>query len=78
MRTTDAKCDLLIEVLTECLEYFENRQDADFNTEDGFIPNKEMMMASKITEALEACTEPPLTDVQRSVRDGTFGVRSAT
>ncbi len=28
--------------------------------------------------ASQTATEPPLTDVQRSVRDGTFGVRSAS
>lgn len=43
--------DLLVGALLETLEYFEDRQDADCD-QDGFIPNKEMRMASMIRTAL--------------------------
>lgn len=39
------------EVLEECFEYFDNKQDADYSSETGFIPNREMVLASRIKEA---------------------------
>ena len=38
--------------LAECLDYFEDRQDADCD-QDGFIPNEEMKMAQMVKEALK-------------------------
>lgn len=42
----------LLEALAECEEYFDNRADADWDAEDGFIPNKEMRLLSLVREAL--------------------------
>ena len=42
----------MTDALEECGEYFDNRADADFNTEDGFIPNEEMRLLSVVKEAL--------------------------
>lgn len=39
------------ELLEECLEYFESRADTDCD-QDGFLPNEEMSMASRIKESL--------------------------
>jgi hypothetical protein len=36
------------EILAECLDYFENREDADCD-ERGYIANEEMRMAMRIT-----------------------------
>lgn len=41
----------LIEVLDECEDYFDNRSDADCD-QDGFIPNKEMILLDRVTRAL--------------------------
>jgi hypothetical protein len=41
------------EALIDCLEYFESREDADYDSETGFIPNDEMLMASKIRQLIE-------------------------
>ncbi len=38
--------------LGECLDYFEDRQDADCD-QDGFIPNEEMKMAQMIGDVLK-------------------------
>lgn len=39
------------DTLIDCLEYFEAREDADCDS-DGFIPNEEMALASRIKQAL--------------------------
>lgn len=39
------------EALVECEEYFDNRADADCD-QDGFIPNKEMLLLTTVREAL--------------------------
>jgi hypothetical protein len=44
--------DRLLGALDECLEWFEDRQDADCD-QDGYIPNAEMKMAAMIREILE-------------------------
>jgi hypothetical protein len=43
----------LLEVLHECEEYFDNRADADCD-QDGFIPNKEMTLLSRVREAISS------------------------
>lgn len=43
---------LLLEALDECEYYFEQRADADWDAEDGFIPNKEMRMLSVVRAAI--------------------------
>jgi hypothetical protein len=40
------------EALLDCLAYFENRADADADSETGCIPNMEMLMASRIKQSL--------------------------
>jgi hypothetical protein len=40
----------ILEVLNECWEYFDNKSDADHDG-DGFVPNAEMRLASRCTEA---------------------------
>lgn len=42
----------IIEALEECEAYFDNRADADCD-QDGFIPNEEMKLLSKVQSALE-------------------------
>jgi hypothetical protein len=42
----------LLEALTECEEYFDNRADADCD-QDGFIPNKEMELLHVVRTALK-------------------------
>lgn len=42
----------LREMLEECSDYFDNRADADCD-QDGFIPNREMEILSKVKSALE-------------------------
>lgn len=42
----------VVETLIECEEYFDIRSDADCD-QDGFIPNKEMVLLSKVKTALE-------------------------
>lgn len=42
----------ITEILEECFEYFDNRQDADCD-ETGFIPNQEMVMATRINAVLK-------------------------
>lgn len=42
----------IMEILDECLVYFENKQDADYDYETGFIPNVEMVLASRIKQAI--------------------------
>ena len=44
------------EALEECEEYFDNRADADCD-QDGFIPNKEMLLLSKVKAAMKAFDE---------------------
>ena len=44
------------EALEECQEYFDNRADADCD-QDGFIPNKEMVLLSKVKTAMKAFDE---------------------
>lgn len=39
------------DLLTELLEYMEDRQDADHDG-DGFVPNAEMKLATEINQAL--------------------------
>lgn len=39
------------DLLTELLEYFEDRQDADHDGES-FVPNREMKFATEIQQAL--------------------------
>ncbi|ASS55868.1 hypothetical protein [Rhizobium leguminosarum] len=41
-----------IEALEACEQYFDNRADADCD-QDGFIPNEEMIILSKVQSALE-------------------------
>lgn len=43
----------LIEVLHECEAYFDNRADADCD-QDGFIPNKEMTLLSRVRGAISS------------------------
>lgn len=42
----------VIEVLEDCKDYFDNRSDADCD-QDGFVPNKEMDLLSKVQSALD-------------------------
>lgn len=46
----------VIDALEECQEYFDNRADADCD-QDGFIPNKEMILLSKVKTAMKAFDE---------------------
>ena len=48
----DAVTAELVAALQWALEYFEDRQDADHD-QDGYIPNKEMQIASEIRRALD-------------------------
>lgn len=41
----------LLEALSECEEYFDNRADADCD-QDGFIPNKEMRLLDVVRAAI--------------------------
>ncbi|QIG76671.1 hypothetical protein EVC28_047 [Rhizobium phage RHph_I1_23] len=43
----------VIEALHECEDYFDNKADSDCD-QDGFIPNKEMMLLSKVREAISS------------------------
>lgn len=45
----------MAEVLEECEDYFDNRSDADCD-QDGFIPNKEMILLDRVTKALNNAT----------------------
>lgn len=42
----------LLEALQECEDYFDNRADADCD-QDGYIPNKEMLLLQVVREALK-------------------------
>ena len=44
--------DEMLVVFNDCLEYFEQRQDADC-VQDGYTPNEEMQMVAKIEEVLK-------------------------
>ena len=44
--------DKMLVVLNDCLEYFEQRQDADCD-QDGYTPNEEMQMVFKIEQAMK-------------------------
>jgi hypothetical protein len=47
------------EVLSDALEYFEDRQDADCEGDPlEFVPNKEMNMASRICQVIEDGKQP--------------------
>ncbi len=48
----DAIINELLETLFECEDYFDNRADADCD-QDGFIPNKEMLILSAVREAID-------------------------
>jgi len=52
IRTLQDENDKLINALQECLDWFEDRQDADCD-ETGFIPNEEMKMAAMLKEILK-------------------------
>ena len=41
----------MLAALDDCLEYFEQRQDADYD-QDGHVPNDEMKMAVMIRQAI--------------------------
>lgn len=41
----------LKDILIKCLEYFEDREDADHDG-DGYVPNEEMILAEEIREQL--------------------------
>ncbi len=45
----------LLGVLLDCLEYFEDLEDADHD-QDGFVPNKEMRTAIIIKDVIEKAT----------------------
>lgn len=47
----------MIDALTECEEYFDNRADADCD-QDSFVPNKEMRLLSAVRDAIAARTTP--------------------
>lgn len=51
MKTARSAQDDMIEALQAAREYFDNRADADCD-QDGYIPNKEMILLSLINEAL--------------------------
>ncbi|WP_421580867.1 hypothetical protein [Shinella sp. M31] len=44
--------ELILDVLEGCRDYFDNRSDADCD-QDGFVPNKEMILLSNVQSALE-------------------------
>lgn len=44
--------ELILDVLERCRDYFDNRSDADCD-QDGFVPNKEMILLSNVQSALE-------------------------
>jgi len=48
----DQTRDALIGALQECEEYFDKRADADHD-QDGFIPNEEMRLLTRVKEALD-------------------------
>ncbi len=54
------------DILDACLVYFDNKQDADYDSESGFIPNQEMVLASRIKEVIDA--HPTLTDEATKAR----------
>ncbi|WP_190241463.1 hypothetical protein [Rhizobium sp. N122] len=43
----------VLEALLQCEDYFDNKADADCD-QDGFIPNKEMVLLSKVREAISS------------------------
>ena len=48
------RSDELIDLLVELEEYFEKRQDADYEGEEtGMVPNKEMQFYSQLKEQIE-------------------------
>ncbi|CAH1649927.1 hypothetical protein BOSEA31B_10427 [Hyphomicrobiales bacterium] len=47
-----------VEALAECEDYFDNRADADCD-QDGFIPNKEMLLLSVVRRARSALESGP-------------------
>ena len=53
---TDRNRDDVVQTLLECWEYFDNRADADCDS-DGYIPNKEMQLLVSVNEALAALGE---------------------
>lgn len=59
----------ILEVLNECFEYFENRSDADHDG-DGFVPNAEMRLMSRCSEAIELAEKvSPSPDILNALKD---------
>lgn len=51
---TEMYLDDLHEILEECLEYFEDCADADYQGEEtGYVPNDEMRLAQRIKDTLK-------------------------
>jgi len=55
----DAEIARLREVLDQCEDYFDNRADADCD-QDGFQPNREMVLLSVVRAALAGGYDGPL------------------
>lgn len=45
---------IAIDALDVCADYLDDRADADCD-QDGFVPNKEMQILSKVERAIDEC-----------------------
>lgn len=52
MKTDQQAIQFILDTLELCRDYFEDKEDADFEYEGGYIPNEEMKLNTKISNAI--------------------------